>query len=195
MYLRRIFRYSTKQYHNIRILQEPPENLNYFDIIGINKSYDVTIKEIHDKYRELQKLLHPDKFSTKTEREKEISASLSSLVNKAYSTLMHPLKRGFYLLELNNISVPEGTTNLNPEFLMEIMERNEEVENAKDDKDKIVRLLHENKEMLDTLTKDVTDAFKKEDIESAKAALIKMKYYDSIERRLKILKQDLGIVE
>ncbi|XP_017888930.1 iron-sulfur cluster co-chaperone protein HscB, mitochondrial-like [Ceratina calcarata] len=73
-----------------KVLQEPPENITYFDIIGIPKSYDVTVADIQKKYIELQKLLHPDKFSTKSEKEKEISEMLSSLVNKAYSTLSHP---------------------------------------------------------------------------------------------------------
>lgn len=50
-----------------KVLQEPPENFTYFDIMGIPKSYDVTVAEVQKKYKELQKLLHPDKFSNKTE--------------------------------------------------------------------------------------------------------------------------------
>lgn len=50
-----------------KVLQEPPENLTYFDIMGIPKSYDVTVSEVQKKYKELQKLLHPDKFSRKSE--------------------------------------------------------------------------------------------------------------------------------
>lgn len=78
----------------------------------------------------MQKLLHPDKFSNKSEKEKQFSEILSSLVNKAYSTLLHPLKRGLYMLELNGITISEGTDNVNAEFLMEIMEKNEEIEDA-----------------------------------------------------------------
>lgn len=50
-----------------KVLQEPPEDLNYFDIMGISNSYDVTVPDIQRKYIELQKLLHPDKFSNKSE--------------------------------------------------------------------------------------------------------------------------------
>lgn len=39
------------------------------------------------------------------------------------------------------------------------------------------------------------EAFDKEDIETATKILIKMKYYDSIDNRLKRLKHDLGIIE
>lgn len=50
-----------------KVLQELPQNLNYFDIMGIKKDYNVVNEEIHKKYRELQKMLHPDKFGNKSE--------------------------------------------------------------------------------------------------------------------------------
>ncbi|XP_012540746.1 iron-sulfur cluster co-chaperone protein HscB [Monomorium pharaonis] len=178
-----------------KMLQELPQNLNYFEILGIKRNYNVANEEIHKKYRELQKMLHPDKFGNKSEKERQISEKLSSLINKAYSTLTHPLKRGLYMLQLKGISIPEGTTSLNPDFLMEIMERNEEIENAIEDKDKVLKLAKESKELLDTLSKQVAEAFSKEDIETATKILIKMKYYDSVDNRLKKLKHDLGVVE
>lgn len=50
-----------------KVLQELPQNLNYFDIMGIKRDYNVVNEEIHTKYRELQKMLHPDKFGNKSE--------------------------------------------------------------------------------------------------------------------------------
>lgn len=178
-----------------KVLQEPPENVTYFDIMGIPKSYDVTVTQIQKKYKELQKLLHPDKFSTKSEKEKEISEYFSSLVNKAYTTLSHPLKRGLYMLKLNNIIISEETDSINAEFLMEIMEKNEEIDEADNDREKIKQLMQENERLLSNLTKDVADAFRKEDIKKAETLLIRMKYYDTIHNRLKKLKHDLGIIE
>lgn len=43
--------------------------------------------------------------------------------------------------------------------------------------------------------RQVADAFSNNDTEQAKEVLIKMKYYTSIENKLKALKQDLGIVD
>jgi len=43
--------------------------------------------------------------------------------------------------------------------------------------------------------RQVAEAFNKEDIKTATMILIKMKYYNSIDNRLKKLKHDLGIVE
>lgn len=50
-----------------KALQELPQNLNYFDIIGIKKDYNVVNEEIHEKYRNLQNMLHPDRFGNKSE--------------------------------------------------------------------------------------------------------------------------------
>lgn len=50
-----------------KVLQELPQNLNYFDVMGIKKNYNVINEELHGKYRELQKMLHPDKFGNKSE--------------------------------------------------------------------------------------------------------------------------------
>ncbi|KAF3426998.1 hypothetical protein E2986_08792 [Frieseomelitta varia] len=178
-----------------KVLQEPPENLTYFDIIGISRSYDVKITEIQKKYKELQKLLHPDKYSTKSEKEKQLSENLSSLVNKAYTTLIHPLKRGLYMLKLNGITISEETDSLNAEFLMKIMEKNEEIEEATNNVEKIKKLVQDNEIILNNLAKKIADAFRQEDIEKAKSFLVQMKYYDSINNRLKKLKHDLGIIE
>ncbi|CAK9830857.1 Iron-sulfur cluster co-chaperone protein HscB [Anthophora retusa] len=178
-----------------KVLQEPPENITYFDIMGISKSYDVKFLEIQKKYRELQKQLHPDKFSNKSKKEKQLSDILSSLVNEAYSTLINPLKRGLYMLKLNGITISEETDNVHAEFLMEIMEKNEEIEDAGDDEEKIKKLMQKNETVLNSLTMKIANAFKQNDIKEAEVLLIQMKYYDSINSKLKKLKHDLGIVE
>ncbi|XP_078051463.1 iron-sulfur cluster co-chaperone protein HscB-like protein, mitochondrial [Augochlora pura] len=178
-----------------KTLQEPPKNLTYFDLMDIPESYDVTLTQIQRKYKELQKLFHPDKFGTKTEKEKQLSENLSSLINNAYTILSSPLQRGLYMLKLNKIIISEGTDNMDPEFLMEIMERNEKIENALNNHTKIKELTKENEIILNNLSMDIAKAFQEKDMEKAKAHLIRMKYYDSINKRLKKLKHDLGIVE
>ena len=78
---------------------------------------------------------------------------MSSLINKAYNTLSDPLQRGMYLLELNNVTLPEGTMNVDPEFLMNIMEKNEDVEKASKDKETAIRLIKENRKTIADLIK------------------------------------------
>lgn len=64
--------------------------------------------------------------SCRSDVEQNLSAEWSSLVNKAYKVLQSPLQRAEYLLNQQNITIPEGNTAIGNEFLMEMMERNEE---------------------------------------------------------------------
>lgn len=86
------------------------------------------------------------------QKEKELSASMSSLINKAYGTLSHPLNRGLYMLGLKELEIQEGSSTLDPGFLMEIMEKNEEVEAASKDAEKVLQLIKENREILEDYT-------------------------------------------
>lgn len=63
----------------------------------------------------------------RSDKEQNLSAEWSSLVNKAYKVLMSPIQRAEYLLKSHQIEIPEGNTAMNSAFLMEMMERNEQV--------------------------------------------------------------------
>lgn len=62
-----------------------------------------------------------------SEKEQHLSAEWSSLVNKAYKILMSPIQRAEYLLKSHNVEIPEANTASSSQFLMDMMERNEEV--------------------------------------------------------------------
>lgn len=49
--------------------------------------------DLEKRYKNLQRSLHPDRFSAASEKEKEISAVQASTVNHAYSLLREPLTR------------------------------------------------------------------------------------------------------
>lgn len=62
-----------------------------------------------------------------SEKEQHLSAEWSSLVNRAYKILLSPIQRAEYLLKSHNIEVSESNTTSDKQFLLEMMERNEEV--------------------------------------------------------------------
>ncbi|KAK9720210.1 HSCB C-terminal oligomerization domain [Popillia japonica] len=142
----------------------------------------------------MQSLLHPDKFSNKSDTEKEISAEYSSLVNKAYNTLQTPIKRALHLLSLNNETISEDNKSDNPEFLMEMMELNEEID-AADTPDKLKSLQQTNAKMLNKCSDEISHHFKDNNIAKAKEAIIRMKYYTTIMRRINDLMREKGIVD
>lgn len=62
------------------------------------------------------------------QEEKICSESFSSLLNKAYTTLLNPLLRGLYMLNIRGLSIEENSITMDTSFLGEIMEWNEKVE-------------------------------------------------------------------
>lgn len=129
-----------------RIIQKPSETENYFSIFGLKEKFNLDQVQLTNKFRQLQNLVHPDKFSNKwvllnvecvvicwgfpccrSYEEKIISEEYSSLLNKAYSYLQTPLKRAEYLLKVNGRAISESETIDEPTFLMDMMTLNEEV--------------------------------------------------------------------
>ena len=62
-------------------------------------------------YFALQRDLHPDRFATRSARERAISMQQSTTVNEAYRTLKAPLARAEYLLALAGHTVNAETGN------------------------------------------------------------------------------------
>lgn len=130
----------------------------------------------------------------RSDEEKEISENYSALVNKAYSVLQSPLKRALHLLALKGEKISEDQKLESPEFLMEIMELNEEVEEADTD-EKLVELNARNKKRLEGLVNEVSECFKRNDVETAKGVVIKMKYYWSVGEHINKLLRERGITD
>ncbi|XP_022201909.1 iron-sulfur cluster co-chaperone protein HscB [Nilaparvata lugens] len=173
-------------------IQGPNKESNYFDLLDVSSSFDVRNDELSRNYRKLQSVLHPDKFGNKSEKEKSISEEYSSLINKAYNTLQNPLDRGLYMLKLKGLSIEEENTDLDKEFLMEMMERNEALEEATQPK-QIIQLDAENKKCIGSLVAELSAAFERKDLNTAIKIVSKLKYFTSIDSKIKVLKHKQGI--
>lgn len=101
---------------------------NYFDVFDLETTLDVDVKDLEKRYWKLQRDLHPDKYSGKTDEERKISADVSSYINEAYSTLKSRHARAVYYLQLHGVILGEMRTVSSPELLMEVMELREELE-------------------------------------------------------------------
>ena len=102
-------------------------NQNYFEIFGLPIAFNVDLERLSERYRQLQRELHPDRFVGSTEYEKRLSMQWSSLLNTAKETLQVPLSRAIYMLEQKGLSI-DPNPQLAPELLMEQIELREELE-------------------------------------------------------------------
>ena len=109
---------------------------NHFQIFALPVSFEIDLDALSQRYRELQRAVHPDKFASGTDQERRIAVQRTAQVNEAYDTLKQPLNRARYLLQLNGINVNDETdTTVDMEFLMEQMEMREQLAEIKGEDD------------------------------------------------------------
>lgn len=105
--------------------------MNYFELFGIETSFDIDLQALSSSYQSLQKTVHPDKFAHGSEQEQRIAVQKSAHINDAYQTLKNPLQRAEYILVLRGVDMPnEQHTFGDTGFLMRQMELREMLEDV-----------------------------------------------------------------
>ncbi|XP_054248497.1 iron-sulfur cluster co-chaperone protein HscB [Indicator indicator] len=166
-------------------LQPPDQRPDLFRLMDCDRSFRVDAQQLQRRFRSLQLAVHPDRFGQRPPKERHFSEQHSSLINKAYQTLLNPLNRGLYLLELHGVELAQETDyDADSVFLTEIMEINEKLaESENEDSLQEIETLIKAKQ--EELTKEVTAAFERGDLQEAKKLLAKMKYFANLEDKLK----------
>lgn len=114
---------------------------NYFELFGLPVQFDLDLADLLTRYRELQRQVHPDRFTSAPAEERRLSMQFTTLVNEGYQTLRDPVRRARYLLGLSGAAMNDETdTSMKPEFLMEQMELREALEEARAREDALRRL-------------------------------------------------------
>lgn len=101
--------------------------MKYFDLLEIPCSFHPDPDSLKKNYYRLSRSLHPDFHTQKDEATKNELLIKSGELNTAYTTLMDKNRRIKYILEEYGL-IKEGENNAIPQdFLLEIMDINEEV--------------------------------------------------------------------
>lgn len=139
--------------------------MNYFELFEIPQRFDVDIAELANRYRELQKTVHPDKFANAGEQQKLLAISKTAQVNDGYQTLKDPIRRAEHMLLLRGVDIDnESTTMKDSGFLMQQLEWREALAELRDSDDigaDIAALEAEftqyRQQLLDNLSKQLVD--------------------------------------
>ncbi|PAN20883.1 hypothetical protein PAHAL_3G419200 [Panicum hallii] len=168
-------------------VQPVDPSVDYFQIFGLKREYNIKDNNLEGRYKEWQKKLHPDLVHSKSEKERGYAAEQSALVIDAYRTLSKPLSRALYLLKLEGIHVDEEKTINDPELLMEMMEIREAVNDASDSQT-LEKIQSQVKKKLEIWSHSFQDAFDKKDFDRAIEATQRMRYYErAVEETVKKL--------
>jgi molecular chaperone HscB len=103
--------------------------MDYFEVFGLPRILGIDLGALEKTFHDLSRQYHPDYFSTASASEKTQAVRMTALLNDAYRTLRHPVRRVEYLLSLygfksDGSKVPQA-------LLMEVFEINEQLEEVK----------------------------------------------------------------
>jgi molecular chaperone HscB len=161
--------------------------VNYFQLFGIENSFDVDLQNLSSSYQALQKAVHPDKFAHASEQEQRIAVQKSAQINDAYQTLKNPLQRAEYILVERGVDMPnEQNSFSDTSFLMHQMELREMLEEIKFSDD-VDSALFEAQQVLSTEFQQLSKIMQAQISENSEASNIsacdnlrKLKFYQKL---------------
>jgi molecular chaperone HscB len=155
--------------------------MNYFELFEIAESPFINNTELNQKYIALQRKFHPDFYTTGTEAEQEDAELQSAAVNKAYSIFKDEHKTMGYFLEQKGLVTTDEKYELPKDFLMEVMELNEMLE-EENSNEKLKAF--ENELAQDITTIQTKTIFTQAELHTIKEFYYKKKYLQRILERL-----------
>lgn len=116
-------------------LLQLPQSVDYFSLFEMPRKLWIEMAELEQKFLQLSWKLHPDKFVSASETERELSLKRSSELNDAYRTLRDPIARVEYLLAIEGERKEgEKKQQAPPELLEEVFELNESLDELREAK-------------------------------------------------------------
>lgn len=165
--------------------------MNYFELFELPVTLKVNTATLSRKFFELSKKYHPDYFINEEDQAQAEALEKSALLNKAWKTFQNPDETIKYVLQLKGLLEEEEKYELPPDFLMEVLEINEQLMDAdepavKADLESTIQQLQNEiyepvKEMVENYQENSAS---EKDLLQVKAYYYKKKYLDRIRRQL-----------
>ena len=171
---------------------------NYFELFGLPNDFRIDLDELAMRYRDLQKVVHPDRYANASEQEQRMAMQGATLVNEAFATLKDPLKRAQYILQLKGRNAAgESLTTSDSGFLMQQMELREALSEVRDAEEPMDSL----GDLLDTITRAINvqiaqlaillESSTQTDLDEALECVYKMQFLKKLHAEAESLEADL----
>lgn len=154
--------------------------MNHFELFEIPVSLHTDNLELKQKFYALSRKYHPDFYTQENDFEQAEALETSSQVNKAFKIFQNRDETIKYVLQLKGLLEEEEKYNLPPDFLMEMMELNEQMMEAKMDEDanSIDRLKNVTADLEEEIYAPVKEIVEKyEEAKTTTAELLRVKEY------------------
>lgn len=165
-------------------MSSPDFQRNYFQLFDLPVDFTLDATQLGERYRHLQRELHPDRYAGASAHEQRLAVQYSALVNEAYATLRKPLSRALYLLELAGLSGERVAAEpLDGGFLitqMELREKLEGMEDLVDPESALDHLVAEIRDDVALLQAQFAQAYAEGDLSGAAGSCVRMQYLDKL---------------
>ena len=150
-----------------------------FGLLGLPAQFDLDPLVIERAFHDKSKDLHPDRFASAPASERVAALSRSRALNDAYKTLKSPVGRAEYLLARAGVNIGDNE-QLDPTFLMDILELREELAEARVAKQTslIEKLCGDMKSRRKETLARLPALFETNDLPAIKVQLILLRYVD-----------------
>jgi molecular chaperone HscB len=165
--------------------------MTYFELFEIPVQLKVDSNRLSKIFFELSKKYHPDYFANENEEVQDNALEKSALLNKAWKTFQSPDATIKYVLQEKGLLEEEEKYELPPDFLMEVLEINEQIMDA-DEQGASINL----KSKIENLQSEIYDPVKRivenyqegvtteKELLQVKEYYYKKKYLDRIRQQL-----------
>lgn len=154
--------------------------MRFFSLFDLPVAFEVDLDLLQQRYREIQKQVHPDNFANTTESERLLAVQKASEVNDAYESLKNPLTRAEYMVMEHGFDVRhEQSTIKDGMFLMqqmELREELEEIESADDVESAFDDFYDDVKQLMREYTEQFVTHFESERYEDAAQSVRKLRF-------------------
>ena len=160
---------------------QPPGQADHFTRLGLEIGFDLDRAQLDRAFFDRQRQLHPDRFATRSAKEKALSQGQSVSLNEAYEALKDDLARADYLVHLLGVAapgapLPDGCNLVNdPVILMESMEQREMLA-AADTVEAVSGIEAHARDSIQTCLKQLSELFAADDYEGACRLTTRLKY-------------------
>lgn len=106
--------------------------MEYFEMFGIPVRLKVDTSSLSDRFFELSRKFHPDYYANADEAARKEALEQSAKLNKAMQTLQDMDETIKYVLQQKGLMMEEEKFDLPTDFLMEVLEINEQLMDEED---------------------------------------------------------------
>jgi molecular chaperone HscB len=159
---------------------------NHFQHFGLAESFEIDLKALGKAYRDKQQAVHPDRFAHEPANIQRQAVQETALNTERYQTLKSAVKRGSYLLHINDIDFDLSRHTVDDmDMLIEQLSFREQLSEIKEnsDHDKLMDFQDSVHQKQASLQQDIAELFAQDlqaNSEQIKAKLCELQFFDKL---------------